>query len=389
MNTNQEPVPKGRLTVLLIFGMALYAGISVLQGVLLSNMIDTFSLTASRQGFPNTAAFAGAIVGLLITFVFSGRLRKWMLLSAAMALCSVMLAGLRGASSFALFTGIWFLLGIGMGLLDTLLSACLAPLYDGKTAVRMMCILHTAYGLSSTVLPFFMKYLLRKGFFWKNIYLLLAVYSGLLLICAVIFRIWRFDTPPQALRASGSIFGLIRKGRLYFWIAAMICHGFFLSGLSTWINRYSESTGKAFTSIPAMSFMFLGLMLSRLIVPFLPFTIQDYICAGGFGSGAVLFLGIAFPGILSPCLLVSGLLYGALIPCILSLVCDRLRENTLFATTALMLSLYLGQSVSSPVIGALEHAFGLRTGIAACGITMIAWSMFCCAERFRTGKEKN
>ena len=276
-----------------------------------------------------------------------------------------------------------------MGLLDTLLSACLAPLYDGKTAVRMMCFLHTAYGLSSTVLPFFMKYLLQKGFFWKNIYLLLAVYSGLLFVCAVVFRIWRFDTPPRNLKESGSIFGLIRKGRLYFWIAAMICHGFFLSGLSTWINRYSESTGQAFTSIPAMSFMFLGLMLSRLTVPFLPFSIQDYICAGGFGSGAVLFLGIAFPRILSPCLLVSGLLYGSLIPCILSLACDRLRENTLFASTALMLSLYLGQSVSSPVIGALENAFSLRTGISACGITMIGWSIFCCAERFRTGTTRN
>ena len=89
MNTNREAIPKMRLTVILMFGMALYAGISVLQGVLLSSMIDEFSLTASRQGFPNTAAFAGAIAGLLITFIFSGRLRKWMLLSAAMALCCV------------------------------------------------------------------------------------------------------------------------------------------------------------------------------------------------------------------------------------------------------------------------------------------------------------
>lgn len=387
MNESKVRIPKGRLTALLFLGMALYAGISVLHGVLLGNIIETFSLTASRQGFPNTAAFAGAIVGLLGTFLFSSRLRKWLLLTAAMALCSVALAGLSIAASFVLFTCIWFVLGIGMGLLDTLLSACLAPLYDGKAAVRMMCIMHMAYGLSSTALPILMKSLLQKGFFWKNVYLLLALYTFLLLLSALVFRIWRMDTPPKTQNAVGNTFRLIIEGRLYFWIGAMFFHGFFLSGLMTWINRYSETSGQT-SSIPAMSFMFLGLMLSRLIVPFLPVSIKNYISAAGFGAGTALFLGIMVPKILHPCLLISGLLFGSLIPCLLSLACGRLKENTLFATTSLMLSLYLGQSVSSSVIGALENAYSLRAGIGLCGICMIGWSLCCCAERIMSRKYK-
>lgn len=388
MQTYDENIPKRRLTVLLFLGMALYAAISVLHGVLLGNVIDTFSLTASRQGFPNTAAFAGAIVGLLMTFLFSSRLRKWLLLAAAMVLCTVTLAGLRWAPSFALFTGIWFLLGIGMGLLDTLLSACLAPLFSGKTAVRVMCIMHMAYGLSSTALPIFMNRLLADGFYWKNVYLLLAGYTALLILGAVLLRVWKLDAPQNSVKSSGSSFGLLRKGRLYYWMPAMIFHGFFLSGLSTWINRYSEGTGYAF-SIPAMSFMFLGLMLSRLIIPFLPIRIESYLSLAGFGAGAALFTGIAIPTILSPCLLVSGFLFGSLIPCLLSLACERLKENTLFATTALMLSLYLGQSVSSSVIGALENAFSLRAGILLCGICMIGWSVCCCLERYTARKKES
>ena len=155
----------------------------------------------------------------------------------------------------------------------------------------------------------------------------------------------------------------------------MFFQGFFLSGLSTWINRYSESTGAVSALMPAMSFMYLGLMLSRLIMAFLPVSTEKYVKTAGFAAGAVMLFGTVFPGALNICLLISGLFFGAMIPCMLTIACGRLRENTLTATTALMLALYFGEAFSSPVIGAIEKAAGLSAGILLCAAFMVISSL--------------
>ena len=58
----------------------------------------------------------------------------------------------------------------------------------------------------------------------------------------------------------------------------------------------------------------------------------------------------------------AGLAFGALIPCMLDLACREVPESSMLATTALALSLYLGQIVAPPLIGALESAVNLHAG---------------------------
>ena len=106
---------------------------------------------------------------------------------------------------------------------------------------------------------------------------------------------------------------------------------------------------------------------------------ENYVRLAGFAAGAVTLAGILVPAWLSPCILVAGFLFGALLPCMLSLACERIPSQTLTCTTALMLSLYVGQSVSSPLIGALEAAVSLKAGMLVCCAGMALTSLLCLA----------
>jgi len=133
--------------------------------------------------------------------------------------------------------------------------------------------------------------------------------------------------------------------------------------------------------------VFLGLMLSRLLMPFLPIRAEKYVVTGGFLGGAALCVGLLFPGGwgLRVMLVISSLFFGALIPCVITLGCERQKSNTLLATTGIMLALYLGQGVSSPMIAALEAAFSLRAGMLLCAASMALCSLCCLLDARRQG----
>lgn len=376
------------VAVYLLFGIAFMSAVFAAQGALLSSMIDGYGLVASNQGAANAAAFAGGIVALLTAFFLQGRWRKRALLNAAIALCATSLVMLWLVPGYALFCAVWFAVGFALAMMDTLLSSCMADLYSGERATLMLCVLHTTFGLASVLTPMGYQALLSGGMPWKRVYLVIAACGALLLAVAIAVRTARRIPDPEVLCARAAslsdIAGGIRAGRLAMLVVAMLFHGVFLSGLNTWINRYADALAGAF-AIPAQSCLFLGIMLSRLLLPVLPVGAGRYVKVGGLLGAVALGLGLcASSGIaLRVALVCCGLLAGALIPCILSIGCERLRENTLLVTTAMMLALYAGQAVSSPIIAGLETAFGLRAGIALCAVCMALCSGCCVIDRVR------
>ena len=379
------------ITVFLLLCMVFLSSVFAVQGSLLSTMIDHFQLDAARQGTANTMAFAGGIVALVSAFALQGRWKKRTLLKAAVLTCAAGLVLMWLAPNYGLYVVAWFITGFGLGLMDTLLSACMADLYSGKQAVMMMCILHTAYGLSSVFSPMVYAWLLSASVPWKRIYLLIATVGAIIVLCAlVIRRVRRMEDPEQLAQQTislRSILPALHKGRLLWLVAAIFFHGIFLSGLNTWINRYADTLPGSI-AIPAQSCVFLGLMLSRLLMPFLPIKAEKYVVAGGLLGGIALSVGLLVPNgwVLRVMLIVSSLLFGALIPCVLTLGCERQKANTLLATTGIMLMLYLGQAVSSPLIAMLESLVHLRAGMFLCAACMVVCSLCCAVDGRKESK---
>ena len=373
------------VAVFLLLSMAFMSAVFAVQGALLSAMIDAFDLQASSQGTANAMAFGGGVIALAAAFFVQGRWRKRTLLKAAMVLCAAALVLLWLAPGYASYCGVWFILGFGLGLMDTLLSACMADLYAGDAAKRMMCMLHTAFGLSSVLTPMGYTALMARGTTWKQVYLVIAAGGAALLLIALLVKTVGRVADGEPIRprpvSLGAVFTEVRESRIFGLVAAMFCHGVFLSGLNTWINRYADTLPGSF-SVPAQSCVFAGIMLSRLLMPFLPIRADRYVRLGGLLGCAVLCVGLFVPSglALRAALALGGLLFGALIPCILTLGCGRKSDNTLLATTAMMLALYIGQGVASPLIAALESAATLRVGIMACPVFAALCSVCCIAD---------
>jgi len=376
------------VTAFLLLSMVFLSAVFAVQGSLLSTMIEAYRLDAARQGLANTMAFAGGVLALFCAFLVQGRCRKRTLLKVALTICAAGLVLMWLAPGYGLYTAAWFITGFGLGLMDTLLSACMADLYTGRQAVTMMCILHTAYGLSSVFSPMGYAALLGAGLFWKRVYLIIAAVGLLLVFGALLVRrLLRMEDPEPICPTAADprrILPALREGHLLWLVAAIFFHGIFLSGLNTWINRYAD-TLPGTIALPAQSCVFLGLMLSRLGMPFLPIKPEKYVAVGGLLGGAVLCIGLLIPNgwVLRALLMVSSLLFGALIPCVLTLGCGRQPQNTLLATTGIMLALYLGQAVSAPVIAALEAAISLKAGMLLCALCMALCSLCCAADASR------
>lgn len=379
-NSNRRMV-----ALFLLCGIAFLSSVFAVQGALLNAMIDGYSLSASTQGMANATAFIGGLAALVTAFFLQGRRRKRALLRAAIALCAGALVLLWLAPNYPLYCAVWLVIGFGLAMMDTLLSSCMADLYSGDDATRMMCILHTTFGLASVLTPMGFQALLDSGMPWKRVYLVIAACGAALLAVSAAARALLHIPDNEALSARAvslkDISDGIRAGRLAMLVAAMLFHGVFLSGLNTWINRYAQTLSGTF-AVPAQSCLFLGIMLSRLLLPLTPLKADRYVRVGGLLGAVALGAGLCMSdGLgLRVALVLAGLFAGALIPCVLSIGCERLRESTLLVTTAIMLSLYAGQAVSSPIIAGLEAAFGLRAGIALCAACMALCSGCCIAD---------
>ena len=375
------------LAVALMAGMMFLASIYALLGVLLTSMIEHFGLTDSAQGLASSASAVGGVIALVSSFLLIGRLPKTMLLRVSLGICAVFIALLKLAPAFAVFVALWLIIGVGMGYVDMLLSSCMADLYQGRKATRMMCTLHMLYGVSSMLCPVIFNRLLTGGMVWSSVYLCVAA-AGALLLAYTIFavRFARMTGLGNEQRMSfKTMGGLLGQGPMPGLIAAMFCHGMFLGGLNTWLTRYVSVTLDNPMGAMALSFMFLGVMASRLIVPSLPITPMQYVRVGGLLGGAVLLIALPFGNAHVMCIAatVAGLFFGGLIPCILDIGCVETPQSSMLATTVLMLSLYIGQVIVSPVIGALEASVGLQWGIALCGVFTVLCSVFCILASMR------
>lgn len=369
-----------KLTTMALFGtMVFLSFIMAVQGALLTDIINFFHLESSSQGLPGFLASVGGMLSLGSTFFLIGRLSKIRLLEIGILICCVFLCGVALAKDFLVFLALWFGVGIGIGYMDALLSSCIADLYTGDTATRMMCNLHTTFGVSSMISPIIYSTLKSAGMQWNYIYFVIAA-LGLLMLVGMIF----VSSKTVSSGSSGAVCTetkltfrqmavLLGKGRMPFLLVAIFAHGLFLGGLNSWLTHYvSVTLGGKLGSI-ALSFLFFGVLISRFCFPFTGMTPVSYLSRAGFLAGVLFAVSLPFSSDIVVCLAAacSALCFGAMIPCLLNVACTDTPRSTLLATTAMMLCLYLGQGLSSPILGIFEKGIGLRYGMLLCAVMMI------------------
>ncbi len=370
-----------RIALTLMGGIFFLAAVYALQGALLSSIIDCFHLESSVQGLPSSAAFVGACISLVLSLFVIGRVSRITLLAGSSGLCAVGLALLSFAPTFATFLLVWVLIGIAIGFIDTLLSSTMATLYTGRTSTRMMCCMHTIYGLSSIITAPVYAMLIRKGIAWNRVYLFTAALGVLVCAAFALFTRGAKDVLPSAEpKFSVALFKtLLGKGVLPILILAEFTNGLFMGGMTTWITRYVSQTFDAALGDVTLSFLFFGVLASRLAMAFLPINAKKYLVWSGVAAfAAFLPAFLCSNGVLAiAAITLAGVFFGSMIPCMLDFGCATFTENTMLISTPMMIAYYIGQGLGSPLVGFLEGSVNLGFGLTVCAAMLVINSLFC------------
>ena len=349
-----------------VIATALWSGI---LAVLLSDIINNYSLVGTREGLMNSMISMGALTALLVTIVFLGRLKKIHIIIFFGIFTSMMLIVQSAPMPFAVFLLSCFVMGFGYGTADSSQSAFLADLNRGNTAKHMGA-LHGIFGIGGVLTPIVLHELL-KSFQWRTIYVMVGVVSLILVVqFAVVTRYMRSKVAVASrIEPKLTLAGIKEFFESRYSLYLLLCIFFGAaaqSGIIVWIIRYvSLSINSPEISAICLSIFWVTSTVSRFCSPILPVKPSQTVALGAFISAITWTVAIVINQPIIICIAcgITGLASGSCIPMTLSEGAMINPEKTGLSTSILMMSKTVGQ-ILSPIIVAFVMSLGsMQTGM--------------------------
>jgi MFS family permease len=322
-----------RLLTILCYGamMGLAIGLNLLP-VFLTTLSGLYGgaegLSQEQLGRLGALAFAGLAVGILLTGPLADRWGAKPFVQLGNAMISISLVGLAFAPSYAAL-GIWmFVLGLGAGILDMVLSPVVAALNPARRAVAMNW-LHSFYCVGAVVTILAGALALEAGLGWRGSCLLLIPLPMGLLIA---FARQRFP----ALTTEGgrmSLAALVKHGWFVAALFAIFLGGATELGMAQWLPAYAETSlgFSQWTGSMALLAFSVAMALGRMVIGALGGKMNPFqIMAWGCGLSVGLFLLGSFlpvPGAALVACVLAGFTGSCLWPTMLAVTADRYPEG--------------------------------------------------------------
>ena len=380
-----------RLFVAVIFlCMFLFSAINSTQGALLSFAIERFGLVGAQQGYPASAQNIGCIAALVLSLFLVPRVKKPRLLwisALVMGLCTLPLS--RVSSAFP-FVAVIVVMGLAMGVLDTLCSSSISDCFTGRTADRVMCAMHGTFGAAGILFPILYGWIARVSD-WQNVYLVLF-FASVACMAAIIPISEKRAADVGMTEGGGGKFrlsdvtGCLKDRDMLMLLLCMLLFTVYFGGVSVWCTRYMEQKVPESALTGAILPMVWGAVAAGRILSAV--FIRDklkYLKFMPILSGALLIAAVAVPGAVPTAVLITLSVFAtaAMIPFVLSAAGQKHRENTSVATTLTFFMVYFGQTAGSPLLGAVAGARSVGAGMVVIG----AACMLCAVPVFLMKKE--
>lgn len=364
------------------------------QSSLLTEFTAYYGLSTARQGLISSAVSLGMFIALALLLTGAIRLKKPLILVAAAFTVSAMFMLLGMRVPYPLLLCIYLIIGVSYGLIDSSASSTVADLYsDGKSQIKMG-LAHSFFGVGGVLGPIAITALKSGGTEWNGILRIFAAFS------AVVFAVSIFAYLPRRNELDGRVQPTARitltemKGLLNrrngFFIAAVGLKGAQEVCIAFWIAKYiTEGLGSPILGPLAISAMWLGSSVSRLVIPRLKFNIAGYIKYSMLLSAAVFIVALTFPSAILTGIsaLIVGLTSGAVVPMGIAELCGRHRENTLAASSVTLITIYSGQLIF-PLLAGLLFPNLLYAGIIMAIVCGLLSSLFAFSSELPTGVMK-
>ncbi|UWP59328.1 MFS transporter [Ruminococcus gauvreauii] len=360
----------GFYTAMLLLSMFTLAYGGATQGFFLSNFIEKYNLTASSQGLPLMLQNAFSVAAIILMMLMAGRIKKHTaVLTALLFSCTAML-GLSLVPPFAVMSLLYGLFGIAMGIQDTAGGALMVDIHP-ESPVRLND-MHFLFGIGNITAPLVFQFLVSEGVLWNHVFLF--VFAVQAVLAAVFLLVVKAGAPGTKSDAETENTGINIKriaaflkadGNIFLFFA-MFFYCAHQMGIAAWIRRFFEvEMGSGVLGTAALSAFWVGTAISRILLPRLGVRPQKQLAYGSALAAIAMLTGILLknPFIMVACMAVTGFAGGNTIPHVTYLSCERLKSNTLVATTILFIGMYIGGSMVSPVIGSVSARFSLEIGI--------------------------
>lgn len=324
--------PSSLLTVL-CYGamMSIATGLNLLP-VFLTTISRAYGgasgLTQEQLGRLGALAFTGLVAGILVTGPLADRWGAKPFALSGNLFIAVSLVAAAFAPNYALLGAAVFLLGLGAGCLDMVLSPVVAALNPTRRSAALNW-LHSFYCVGAVVTILAGTLALRAGLGWRAACLmLLPLPAGLLVaFLPLTFPALSVEGGRLPLRA------LLRRGWFWAALAAIFLGGATEAGMVQWLPAYTEiSLGfPAWVGGLALLFFSLAMAASRMAVGAAGSRLDSYrVMAWSCGLSVLLFLGGAFLPVpllaLAACIAV-GFTGSCLWPTMLAVTADRYPEG--------------------------------------------------------------
>jgi len=364
------------LTVFL--ALFIFASFNATHGTLLNSFIEHYDLETALQGFPAAAQNIGCAIALLLSFRLVRSLGKERVLALALCATALFILPLGFAPSFAWLVCLCGVIGICVGLIDTLASSCIAEMYQGRAGSAMLCLLHAIFGAAGVAMPAITNWAMSAGIAWNHLYFILGGFALATLaytmpVCLKSHSVELLRRDSSSIRFASVLDFLKNRDRalLLVCMALYVCS---LSNAQLWTDRYVKNyLGRADLAALSLSLFWLGLTGSRLSMSFIRISPMTYLRTALPLSGVVLLIGLITGNPWVICILsaLASLLSGATLPLILGELCGRYDGNTLIVTTVSLMFVYTAQCLCPLGVGALTTSVGLHTALYPAVVTSL------------------
>jgi fucose permease len=365
--------------------MCLAIGINLLP-VFLTSIGASFGegsvLSREELGRLGAAAFGGLVVGILVTGPLADRFggKPFVLLANVLTVLGLM--GMAASPTFSILLAMVFVVGLGAGMLDMILSPVVAALNPERRTAAMNW-LHSYYPVGAVVTILIGTVALAFDVGWRAVcWLVIVLPLGLVLA----FLPMRFPDMVTD-RGRTSTRSLCAKPWFLVALAAIFLGGATELGMAQWLPAYAETSLGFSPTVAGVGLLLfsIAMALGRMVVGAMEARANAYlVLVVGSSLSVVLFLLGSFlenPLLALTACVAAGFTGSSLWPTMLAVAADRAPDGGASMFAALAAFGNAGGILMPWVIGVVGDARDLRWGLATSAIAPLlmlplVWLLF-------------
>ncbi len=357
------------MTASILIAIVPFAFSNGLTGLLINDVVDTFSLVGTKQGLMSSMLSLGLMLSLFIAPMLQGRIKKlnMMLYSGFIMAVSLFVSGF--APMFPVLIAGCALYGIGSGWLDSYANSCMVDAHPNDSA-KYLGYLHATFGIGSLLIPLIVT-ALSPIIRWRGIYYLTG---GLMTAAMIVILLLTkrgdaktaiVETPEKPLKTA-DIFAYLKNTHNILLLLAGAMAAASQTGLFVWIVRYmTVRHDAAALGTFSISLFWICATINRVFISKIRVDRMILFFVGAGLSALTVLIGVLVG---SPILMVvmaglTGLVTGHFMPVIFGECARGYEGNTTMTTSVCIFLMGIARTLTPLLIAFLSSVYTVSAGM--------------------------